>query len=273
MALSNDTSEVLRIIAQECVRVASRTSVHVITDIQKTNVMQNILDLNLNATNPKQCIDCMELFLDPSIVNDPNTPEHLSISTYIRTGPCGALCSASVNDIVQEASIVVDTDIQMPFSVSSGDRLEIVNSIYEKIQDTGVSYLRNVTEDQIDEIVGGLDWTTPMNEIISSSAASVFNLIKTDGTGVNVSHVAQTTVVDAVFTQLFNTQLSVVQTTLADAVREESRRLEMFIDDTFTAQFEYAIQSNKYEFISVGGLAALLLVSWLIIIGTRRSFK
>ena len=273
MAFSNDTSDVLRIIAQECVNVASRTSVYVIKDVQKTNVLMNILNLNLSADNPNQCMDCMKLFLDQSIVDNPNTTEHLPISTFIRTGPCGALCSTSVNDIKQESSLIVNTVTDIPFSVSTDDRLEVVNNIYEKMQNTGVSYFRNVTKGQIDVIVGGLDWTTPMNEISASSAASIFNVINTEGTGIQVSRVAQTSVVDDVFTQIFNTQLLVVQKTLADAVREESRLLETFIDDTFVAQFGSAIQTNKYEFISVGGLSLLLLISWLVIIGTRRSFR
>jgi hypothetical protein len=273
MAFSNDTRSFLQIIAQECVDVASRASVHIIKDVQKTTLLMNILNVDLRAENPNQCMDCMSLFLDESIVSNPNTKEHLPMSTYIRTGPCGALCSTSINDLIQEASMIVDTVTDIPFTVSPGNRLEIVNNIYEKMQNKGVSYFRKVTKDQIDVIVGGLDWTAPMNEISASSASSIFNVVNTEGTSISVSHVAQTSVVDAVFTQIFNTQLAVVQTTLVDAVREESRLIETFIDDTFAAQFGSAVQTNQYEFTAVGGLALLLLISWAVILLTRRRFR
>jgi hypothetical protein len=270
MAFSNDTRDFLLLIAQECVDVASRTSIHVAKDVQKTTLLINIINADLRAEDPNQCMDCMSLFLDPSIVRNPNTKDNLPLSTYIRTGPCGALCMTTIDDLRQEATIIVDTVTDIPFTVSPEKNQALVSSIYDKLQDRDVSYLRKVTKDQIGAIVGGLDWATPMNDISASSAASIINLVTAEGTGVRMAHIAQTSVVDAVFTQIFNNQLEVVQTTLAEAIREESRNLERFIDDTFTAQFGSAIRTNLSEFIAVGSVGLLLLISWVVVLFTRR---
>jgi aspartate oxidase len=90
------------------------------------------------------------------------------------------------------------------------------------------------------------------------------------GTGVRVAHIAQTTVVDAVFTQLFDTQLETVQKTVSEAIREESMHIQKLIDDRFATTFASAFVANRTEFIGVGIVTLLLLVAWVVILGTRR---
>lgn len=270
MAISNDTKEFLALIANECVEVASRTSKHVSKDVQKTTLLLNIINADVQAENPTQCVDCMGLFLDPEIVQNPNAKDNLSLSTYIRQGPCGALCSSTISTVTQDSSLLVDTTTDSPFTMSPENGVDLTTRIYAKVQDSGLPYVRKITKEQIATIVQGLDWATPMNTISTSSSASIINVVTAEGTGVRIAHVVQKSAVDAVFTQLLNSQLALVRSTLAYALWEESQELENFIDGTFTEQIGSAFQTNRSEFIAIGSLALVLLIAWCGVFWTRR---
>lgn len=267
MATDEDyLSKILQTIAARCTKYISDSNV--VTNEKSVIYINNIIDVNVNSENTNACLDCLRIFFDENIIKDLNNSNYIELTKYYRKNVCFGTCATEVTGVKQDAHIFINSnvDIQRPSTSQVGD---MVDDIYTEFQNSGVGVLKNVTKTKINSIIdipdgsNVQDWITTVNTAMSTTYQQVVVAV---GTGITISHVSESVVIDAVYDAINSTRRSLLLDTVEDAVYQESKKLVKFVDDSFLSQAKLAIQSMQLELIGLGVTIVIIVGVYIVML-------
>lgn len=275
MVYSEHSKAMVHIIAEEIVKFMTdiQTTPSIITGDAKNQVFLNMIQQNVNGAG-QECTDCLELFLDTSIIDKPlNDENYRGLTSFYKNNICGGTCLSSTTNIHQESQVMVQTIAGNAgaFPPLSPDQMEmLVNNVHEAFQSSEISTLHYIPKNIVRKLLSESTWMDTLNNSMSpesqtnQNAASV-NIVSTTGTGSQVTNISQTTLIHAVFETYFQSSESDIGNTLDDALATECYAIEQFVDDGFKSSIAAMWSTHYVEFITIISVGFLLFISSLVV--------